>query len=274
MTSPRTAILVLGCATEPYVQTIDTIRNSWGSLRVPDVDIFYVYGVPRDVDACLALSRWIGGEIPFVEDDGICRVDDVLLAGCADLIAEQDDCLLRKRLIAFEYLASAGRYDFIYTVCATSYVDQRELIRHASAQRGALIICGPASIHEWDQAPFVSGASMLLSADVALSLGRRRGEIIAGNRFGFRDDVTIGHWAAMHLSEVPPEEIMSDIRSGRPFPENCIFVSAPGTSVDYVMASLDELRPRPGAYHYHFHSRKAHYMAEFHRRHFAHQTAG
>lgn len=239
---------------------------------MPNVDIFYVYGIPNDADACKALSRWLGDNIPGVEDGGICRIDNVLVAGCADRINVQEDCILHKRLTAFEYLASEGRYDFIYTVCAASYVDQYELINHVSALKEVRLISGSVSIDRSHCAPFVSGASMLLSADIARDLGKRRAEIIEENQFGFRDDVAIGYWVAKHMSDMPLEVIMNSIKSGRPFPKDCIFARAGHTTVDYVLTSSEDLRPRRDAFHYHFHSGKAHDMAGFHSRYFLHQT--
>src|ERR1700712_562138 len=129
--SNRIAIVVLGCVSSPYDRTIDAIRQTWGSQRVLGLDIFYLYGHPHSEEGRRVLAEYLGGSVPRVEDDGICHIEDVLIAGCADHINEQQDCLLRKRLSAFAYLSAGDRYDLIYTVCATSYVDQRQLVRYA-----------------------------------------------------------------------------------------------------------------------------------------------
>ena len=49
--SDRIAILVLACASPPYDVMIATIRNTWGGLSVPGVDIYYLYGNPEDEHA-------------------------------------------------------------------------------------------------------------------------------------------------------------------------------------------------------------------------------
>jgi hypothetical protein len=250
------AVLILGCASEPYIQLIDTTRSTWASRRLPNIDIYYVHGLPSNPRSRDALSRWMGGEIPEVQDcGGIHLVNNVLLAGCADLIAEQEDCLLRKRLAAFEYLGSQSRYDFIYTVCASSYVDQFELNHHVAGLKSVPLISGVVLTDQSNRIPLISGASMLLSKDIAVDLGRHKEKIIKENQFGFRDDVTIGHWIAKNWSDIPMDRIVSDIRSGGAFPKSSIFVRAATTSVNYVTASPENHLPRRNTFHYHFHSR-------------------
>jgi len=122
---PRIAILVLGCLLTVYDRCIKTIRATWGSKAVDDVDIFYVYGGqsaspdPQMVD----IEHLIGRARPQLQDHEVWASGDIILCGAADVYAGQPDCILRKRLIAFGYLAHQQRYDFVYTVCATSYVD-------------------------------------------------------------------------------------------------------------------------------------------------------
>ena len=269
---PKIAILVLGCASGRYVELIDTIRRTWGQKQIANVDIYYLFGTVNEAAAHTALTRWLRGEIPPLEDGGICDVDKVLVTGCPDSIYVQEDCILRKRLIAFDYLASERDYDFIHTVCAASYVDQYELVRHVDQVAGRSLVSGALRIDTSGRAPFVSGASMLLSADVARSLASHRKDVVRENQFGFHDDVAIGQWIAQHLSGVPMEEIMDAIINGRSLPQDSIFVSSSYTTIDYVMAEADRFRPRRNVFHYHFHSAKAQDMADFHERYFLHQT--
>ncbi len=266
----KIAILVLGCASDPYVGLIDTIRRSWGRKRVEGVDIFYVFGLPNGAQERAALMRWYGGELSNVAEGGIHRDRDLLLTGCADNIRVQEDCILHKRLIAFRYLASEYRYDFIYTTCAASYVDQYELAYQVAGLRGEKLVAGAVGIDSTRTTPYVSGASMLLTADVARYLGEHRSEIAAANRFGFRDDVAIGFWLADHLAARPREATRDDIENRRPLPDDCVFYPT-HTSVDYVRAAADDLLPRQGIFHYHFHSAKARDIADFHDRYFLHQ---
>ena len=67
---------------------------------MPGLDIYYLYGNPHDDRARGVVSRYVGSTVPVVQDDAICQIGDVLIAGCADHLQQQEDCFLRKRLIA------------------------------------------------------------------------------------------------------------------------------------------------------------------------------
>jgi hypothetical protein len=262
----RIAVLVLACASPPYDRTVAAIRRTWGSVL--GLDIYYLYGNPHDEPARGVLSRQVGGRLPVVEDDAISQRGDVLVAGCADHIRQQEDCILRKRLLAFDHLAADDRYDLIYSVCAASYVDQRELVRFADSLNPRRMMVGAVGVDTSRRAPFVSGASTILSVDIARQLGSHRREIIAGNAFGFRDDVTIGHWVATHLSDTPLATFIDDVDRGRPMTEGHVFVRYPQGTVGYVLTPAEDQRPIPNAFHYHFHSERADHMLQFHERYF------
>jgi len=261
----KIAIVVLGCASPPYDVMIDTIRSTWASIKVPGIDIYYLYGNPDDDYSRSVLSRYTSGRVSQVKEDQINTINDVLIAGCGDNFRQQEDCILRKRLIAFGYLSSILGYDMIHTVCATSYVDQKRLKLHAGHLPSKRMISGGVSLNP-QGIPFVSGASMLLSADIARKLGEDRHEIIKQNCFGSRDDVTIGHWIVTRMSKLSLNTFAEDIRKQNPMTPDHIFVSCPRTTVDYVMAPMNKHRPVADAFHYHFHSLKPDDMIEFHRR--------
>jgi hypothetical protein len=267
MTPRRIAIVVLGCVSAPYDETIDAIRQTWGARPVAGVDIYYLYGNPHDDHGRRVLARYVAGGVPAVEEDGISHLGDVLIVGCADGIQQQRDCLLRKRLRAFAYLTAGDDYELIYTVCATSYVDQHELTRYAASLVAPRLVAGAVGIAQ-STAPFVSGSSMILSAAVARELGAHRQEIIDGNIFGHYDDLAIGAWIVNRLSEVPLDTFLEDIRTRQRFTEAHIFVKYARGSVDYVMAPADEHRPVASAFHYHFHSQDARQMVAFHERYY------
>lgn len=264
----RVAILVLGCASPPYDQTLRVIRRTWGSRPPPGIEVFYLYGNVASGQPAGELSRWIGGDPPRVEPGGICHIDDVLIAGCADEIYDQEDCLLQKRLIAFDYIARKAEHDLIHTVCATSYIDLAQLLESAATLPETRAVSGVTGVDPECTAPYVSGASMLLTSDVARDLGSHREEIIAGNEYGFRDDLTIGLWIASKRSAVELPEFLDDVLEGRPLTREHIFITAPDTSIDYVNAPREEHRPVPGAFHYHFHRMHAAEMVRFHLRYF------
>ena len=258
------AVLVLACASAPYDRLVDTIRRTWGSREVEDMDVYYVYGNPEAGRPADELSRFVAGDLPRVEAGDIQQIDDVLIAGCADSINEQEDCLLRKRLIAFGHLCGAGDYDLVYTVCAASYIDLDKLRGYVNSMPRQLAAAGAVSLDPTATAPFISGASMLLTADVASELARNREEVIEQNQFGFRDDVAIGHWIASNLSEVSIDRIVEDIQEGRPLVREHVFIEASRTAVDYVTVPPEDHRPSAEAYQYHFRSRQPDDMERFH----------
>jgi hypothetical protein len=262
------AIIVLGCASPPYDVMIQTIRNTWASMKVSGIDIYFLYGNPDDDYARIVLSCYVLENVFPVKKGQITAIDDMLLAGCADRIAQQKDCILRKRLIAFDYLAGLGTYDFIYTVCASSYVDQRKLMEHTELLTSKRMISG-AIILTPHGVPFVSGASMLMSADIAEQLGRDKKNIIEQNRFDYKDDVAIGHWIVTRMSGLSLEAFANDIREHKPMAPEHIFISNPRTTVDYVMKPMEKHRPVDSAFHYHFHSRKPGDMVGFHQKYFS-----
>jgi len=267
----KTAIIVLGCASPPYDVWIETIRNTWASEKVPGIDIYFLYGNPDDDYTRRELSRYVTSRVIPVKEDHIAAVGDVLIAGCADHLRQQEDCILRKRLIAFGYLAGLGHYDFVYTVCATSYVDQKLLKLHTNRVISKRMISGAVFLDPHG-IPLVSGASMLMSTDVARQLSEERREIIDQNRFGFRDDVTIGHWIVTRMSKLSLETFADDVRKQNPMTRDHVFVPYPHTTVDYVMAPVEKQQPVAKAFHYHFHSRKPGDMIGFHRKYFSNDS--
>lgn len=264
----RIAVLVLACASPPYDETVEAIRRTWGAQSLPQLDILYLYGNPTDDRGRRVLSRYVGRSVPVVPDDVLRQVGDVLIAGCADDMGEQEDCLLRKRLIAFQHLAADDRYDLIYSVCAASYVDQRALVQYTDTLIPTRMVAGWVAVDRSRTAPFISGASMLLSVDIARDLGYHREAIIEGNAFGSRDDVAMGYWIATRVARVPPATCIEDIERGRPLTADHIFVPLLERTVDYVMAPIEDQRPLAEAFHYHFHSQRSDDMLQFHRRYF------
>ncbi|MGD8414285.1 MAG: hypothetical protein PVF33_08630, partial [Candidatus Latescibacterota bacterium] len=107
------AIVVLGCASPPYDKTLATIRQTWGSTRFPGIDTYYVYGNPHRSEARDTLAQIVGQPVPQVAAGDLIELGDVLIVGCADSFQVQIDCLLRKRLVAFDYLSRSRRYDWI-----------------------------------------------------------------------------------------------------------------------------------------------------------------
>ena len=269
---PRIAVLVLGCLLPAYDRCIGTIRATWGSRRRDGVDVFYVYGGQgTSADSGLVrIEDVIGRAPPELRDYEVWVSGDVILCGAGDVYAQQRDCILRKRLIAFGYLAGQQRYDFVYTVCASSYVDVDALQRYVGGLPAAGVYHGPLGVYAPSGYPFVSGASMLLSRDVAADLADSAQTIVSGNVDARPDDVAIGHWIADRYCPGSVAEIRRRVAAGRKATDNQTFVLPYGRGlVDFVYAPTQSQLPQPQAYHYHFHSGRMWEMEEFHHRFFA-----
>lgn len=271
---PRIAILVLGCLLTVYERCIRMVRATWGARSVDNVDIFYVYG-GQTTKSCAEMGDiecLLGRPGPQLKDGEVWVSGDIILCGAADVFDDQRNCVLRKRLIAFGYLANQQRYDFVHTVCATSYVDVAKLKRYVRSLTSTGVYQGALHVHEPSGYPFVSGASMLLSRDIAADLADSAEAIIAAYPDGMPDDVAIGHFIANKYCSESIVEIASSIASARRPTGNQTFVIPHGVaSLDFVMAPAYSHVPHEQAYHFHFHSRRMWEMENFHRRFFADQ---
>jgi hypothetical protein len=263
--------LVLGCLLVVYDRCIKIIRATWGTKSVDNVDIFYVYGgqPTNEVEGLIDIAQLIGRPRPQLRDGEVCVADDIIVCGAADVREGQQNCILRKRLIAFDYLANEQRYDFVYTVCATSYVDVASLQRYVGGLLPTGVYQGPLSVDASTGYPFVSGASLLLSRDVAADLADNAESIISTYPETMPDDVVIGHWIAKKYCREPLAEIRSRLAANVEVTDKQIFVAPYGEGiVNFVMAPAYSQVPQEHAYHYHFHSRRMWEMENFHRRFF------
>jgi hypothetical protein len=268
---PKIAILVVGCLLPVYRQCIRAIRSTWGSRPVDCVDIYYVYGGQNanPVSDLTPIEDLIGQPRPTLRDHEVWVSGDIILCGTPDLAVEQRDCVLRKRLIAFGYLADHARYEFVYTVCAASYVDVDVLRQYVDGLPTDGVYQGPVGIHGPGRVPFVSGASMLLSRDLAADLSSRAQAIIAANNGAEPDDVAIGRWVAENRCDESVEDICNRIAAGKRTTRNRSFVVPYARGMtSYVLSPPVDQVPQPQTYHYHFHSQRIWQMEDFHRRYF------
>jgi len=268
---PRTAILVLGCVLTVYDRCIKIIRATWGAKSVDNIDVFYVYGGQDATtrEPVVDLAQLLGRALPRLQDGEIWASGDIILCGATDLREGQANCILRKRLIAFDYLANQRGYDFVYAVCASSYVDVEGLQRYVASLPRSGVYHGALFVHDRSGYPFVSGASCLLSRDIAGDLGHRAGAIVSAYPEEMADDVVIGHFIADKYCREPIAEISRRIAVAQKPTDNQTFVMPFGHgSVDFVMAPAYSQVPREPSYHFHFHSRRMWEMENFHRRFF------
>jgi hypothetical protein len=266
---PRIAVLVLGCLLPVYDRCIKVIRATWGATQRDGVDVFYVYGgqSTRADPELVSIEALIGRARPVLSDYEVWAAGDIILCGAADVYYGQPDCILRKRLAAFGWLARERRYDFLYTVCATSYVDVDALQRYVGSLPSGGVYHGPLGVYARTGQPFVSGASILLSRDVATFLADSAEAIVAANSEGEPDDVAIGRWVARRYCADSAADISRRIDAGQKATDNQTFVLPYGRGlIDFVMSPGQAHAPEDRAYHYHFHSRRMWEMEAFHRR--------
>lgn len=265
------AVLVLGCLLPQYVTCLDVIERTWASRRFTGIDIFYAIGSHFDpsVVSTNAVEKYIGRDAPSLSAFQTRQSGNVIACGCADAIHLQNDSLLRKRLIAFNHLASTNKYDFVYTVCASSYVDQSRLRDYVESVEDDMLFHGPVAICEFTGRPYVSGASMLFSIDMIKRIIADTYRIIGDNEGRFADDVAISSWIARHFSDTPEEQIVENILADRRPTEDNTFVRPPSVwMIDYVDKDPAVQVPVENAYHYHFKTDMIGQMAEFHQRFF------
>ena len=269
---PRIAILVLGCLLTVYERCIKTIRATWGSKPVRSVDIFYVYG-GQDAHVSLDMidvEQLIGRPAPRLQDGQVSVSGDIILCGATDVREGQQNCILRKRLIAFGYLANQRAYDFVYTVCASSYVDVDGLKRYVGDLPSTGVYHGPLHVDGHSGYPFVSGASLLLSGDIAAELADGAAAILSAYPESMPDDVVMGHVIASKHCRESSAEIARRIGAGERAADNQTFVApCGGGTIDFVTAPEYTQIPNGQSYHFHFNSRRVWEMENFHRRFFA-----
>ncbi len=195
---------------------------------------------------------------------------DVILCGAADVLHDQPDCILRKRLLAFDYLANERGYDFVYNVCASSYVDVAALERYVAGVPRSGVYHGAAVVHGASGFPFVSGASFLLSRDVAADLANSAERILATYPETMPDDVVLGHFIAGKYGGAPVADIARRIATAQRATANQTFVVPHGGgSMDFVTKPEFRQIPEEPNFHFHFHSGRMWEMENFHRRFFA-----
>ena len=242
----RVAILVLGCLMTVYQRCIQVIRATWAAKTRPGVDVFYVYGAypAATREELVDLAQVIGRDLPSLADGEAWALGDTILCGAADIYQGQANCVLRKRLSAFGHLANRRGYDFVYTVCATSYVDVDRLARYVAALPATGVYQGALNVHAETGYPFVSGASLLLSRDLAADLA--------------------------DSGPASPGEIARRIAEGEDASDNQTFLMPFGEgSTDFVMTPAFAQAPNDRSYHYHFNSGRMWEMENFHRRFFS-----
>lgn len=248
----RTAVVVLASALPDYHACVGAIRASWGSVDQPGIDVFYLYGQLAEPErfAYADISPWVGPEMPDVPRGSARRRGDVLVAGCADVIWVETDCLLRKRLAAFAHLTALDRYDYVVTVCATSYLSLPALTEFVNGLPAHGVYQGPTGVCQSTGHPYVSGSCIVMSADVAADLAMNGRAILEMNAGDYADDVALARWVAGRFSDTGPMQMARRLAAGERATGDDTFVFPPGFGL--LPSASTDAAPMPRGIHYHF----------------------
>jgi hypothetical protein len=134
----KTLVLVLSTSVEPFPQLIETIKQTWASVSVPEVDVLFYYGGDRE--------ELDGRDLYLPVEDDLPNVG-------------------RKTLACFEYVLDSFDFDLVYRTNCSTYIDLpnlRDYIRaHAKPTR---FYAGKGN--SADGIDFATGTGIFLSRDL------------------------------------------------------------------------------------------------------------
>jgi hypothetical protein len=134
----KTIVLVLGTHAPPFPALIETIKSTWASVPVEDVDVLFYYGGDQ-----LAL-----------------RGRDLYLPVADDLPS-----VGRKTLSCFEYLLESVEFDLVFRTNCSTYVDLPNLRRYIEDHaEPARFYAGKGGLV--DEIDFATGTGFFLSRDL------------------------------------------------------------------------------------------------------------
>lgn len=162
----KTLVLVLATRQEPFPQLVATIKRTWASAHVDDVDVLFYYG---------------GARLSLEGDDLTLPVpDDLPNVG-------------RKTLACFEYVVAQRDFDVLFRTNCSTYVDLPNLrgyvAEHAEPSR---FYAGKGA--NLDGIDFATGSGFFLSRDLV--------ELLVDERpswdHGYLDDVAVAKLLHAH----------------------------------------------------------------------------
>ncbi len=236
----RVLVLVLSCRRAPYPEMIDAVRATWAADAHPGIEIAFYYGRSPD--------------LPDPGDDRWFAQGDTIVCGCEDADPTQ---IGRKTVIAFEAALNTRRFDYLYRVNCSSYVDQAKLVAWLRGRPRRGYYAGPtgrypntaeSEARHGDRPPirFASGSGFLLSRDLVETVVHEKQRYKAYEQQGLADDVALG-------------KLLTE--------DHGLSIDEPHPFVNYRFgASAEHVRREPeGAFHYSFSSSRPADMRVFHR---------
>lgn len=224
----KIAIVVLSTDGQ-YHDLIQGIRRTWGSIKHPDIDIFYNYA-----------DRQIPNAVNAPRNQTILH-DDMIMCGYADGIKQ----IHKKTMDCFEWLVNNKKYDYVFRCCCGSYVIQENLIKFLEDKPKTNFYSG--IFGKTKHGLFCSGSGFFLSWDLVQLLAKNKKNIPDL----YQDDVNIGAYLTNTQKIVP----ISGYRYDYGFIENiedinCLEYSKHG--FDYSETSVNLPKEHLG-YNYHYH---------------------
>jgi hypothetical protein len=134
----KTLVLVLATRVEPFPHLVETIKRTWASVAVTDVDVVFYYGGDS------------------VELDGV----DLTLPVADDL-----PNVGQKTLACFEYALEHFEFDLVYRTNCSTYIDLPNLHRYVETKVDAVrFYAGKGA--QVDGIDFATGTGFFLSRDL------------------------------------------------------------------------------------------------------------
>ena len=180
-------VAVLGARRPPYDWLVRTIKRTWASVEVPDVETLFYFGNG-------ARAELHGRDVVLPVDDGLAHTGE-------------------KTLAFLEFALGSSDFEVLFRTNCSSYVDLANLREFAAAGVGTTgFYAGFTGTHEGIE--FASGSGYFLSRDLVEAVLRSRAEW----NHDVLDDVALAAvLRGLGVAPVPvPRRTYSSVREVRP----------------------------------------------------------
>jgi hypothetical protein len=236
----KIAIIVLS-ADGKFKNLVEGIRQTWGSIKNVDVDIYYNYA-----------WRW-EPNVPRPPAYETHLYEDQIISGYDESIQN----IHKKTLDCFDWLVKNKTYDYIFRCCCGSYIIQENLIKFLKDKPRSNYYCGMLGETKWGK--FCSGAGYFLSWDLVMDMAKNKNKVPDV----MIDDVNFGHYLTKYKHITPISGYRWDYDQGTEN-INCLM-----TSETSGWDPPDGLNPNKESlgYHYHYHIRHDYTASCFYKLH-------
>lgn len=137
--SKKVIILIISHKKEPYLTLEQTIRNTWASIKYPDIQVLFLHSKP--------------GITPYINND------ELFVNGVEDMLN-----IGYKTINAYDYCLNNLHCDYVYRTNLSSYIYQKGLYDYINTLTIDNIYSGIIGNH--NGLKFVSGCGYLLSKNL------------------------------------------------------------------------------------------------------------